>query len=227
MKVDSVLFDLDGTVTDPKPGVTRSIQYALEKMGRPVPAADDLVWCIGPPLLDSFRQLLGPNGHQAQKALAHYRERYGEVGKFENRVYPDIPETLMRLRKSGRRIYLATAKPLVFAGEIIDHFGLAPHFNGIYGSRLDGGLNDKGALIAHILTEESLAADRAVMVGDRKYDMAGARKNGLATIGVTYGYGTKEELRTAGADHIASTPLAIEAVLRGWGDPSHLGLAQK
>jgi phosphoglycolate phosphatase len=213
MQFTSILFDLDGTLTDPKIGVTRSIQYALEKMGRPVPDQKDLLWCIGPPLMGSFEKLLGEDGRLANKALGLYRERFGEVGKFENEVYADIPETLKRLRQRGLRLYLSTSKPLVFAREIITHFGLGSCFNGLYGSRLDGGLNDKGELIAHILRQESLSAEEAIMVGDRKYDIIGARQNGLASCGVTYGYGSEEELRSAGADHIAATPLDIDAII--------------
>ncbi|MDF1593660.1 MAG: HAD hydrolase-like protein [Desulfobacterales bacterium] len=207
MKIENILFDLDGTLTDPKVGITRSIQYALEKLHRPVPAAGDLLWCIGPPLQESFRKLLSPDADQAETAVSLYRERFSAVGKFENEIYPGIIEALDDLSAQGFRLFVATSKPVVFALDIIAHFSLLPFFKQVYG--LDGDLTDKGALISHILRNERIAAKRTLMVGDRSFDILGAKKTGVCSLGVTYGYGAKIELIEAGADFIADSPREI------------------
>ena len=210
----NILFDLDGTLTDSSLGITRCVQYALQQLGRPAPEADDLLFCIGPPLLESFASLMpGEPQGLAAEAVGHYRARYDREGKFENRVYDDIPETLAELRDRGCSLFVATAKPEIFARQILDHFGLSPFFKGIYGSRLDGGLGNKGELIGHILQEEKLAKDETLMIGDRKHDMIGARTCNIGKIGVTYGYGSEAELTEAGADYLAHAPLAIPLLL--------------
>lgn len=209
MKIENILFDLDGTLTDPQPGITRSIQFALEKLGRPVPAGDDLLWCIGPPLLGSLRKILGPDTDKAETSLSIYRERYSAVGKFENKAYPGIPETLTRLNRQGFNLFVATSKPYVFTNEILAHFDLLHFFKRVCGSELDGGLVDKGELIAYILKKEGLLVKNTMMVGDRRHDIIGAKKHGVYSLGVTYGYGTKEELVRAGADYIVDSPQEI------------------
>jgi phosphoglycolate phosphatase len=209
MKIENILFDLDGTLTDPQPGITRSIQYALEKLGKPVPVVDDLLWCIGPPLQASLRKMLGPDADKAETALSIYRERFKEVGKFENKVYPGIPETLTGLNQIGFNLFVATSKPYIFTNEIMAHFGLLHFFKKVYGSELDGGLADKGELIAFILKKEGLPAKNTMMVGDRSHDIIGAKKHGVYSLGITYGYGTKEELVRAGADYIVDSPQEI------------------
>jgi phosphoglycolate phosphatase len=209
MKIENILFDLDGTLTDPQPGITRSIQYALEKLGKPVPAVDDLLWCIGPPLQASLRKMLGPDADKAETALSIYRERYSAVGKFENKVYPGIPGTLSELNRQGFNLFVATSKPYVFANDILAHYGVLRFFKRSYGSELDGALADKGELIAYILKKEGLPAKNTMMVGDRSHDIIGAKKNGVYSLGVTYGYGTKEELARAGADYIVDSPQEI------------------
>lgn len=209
MKIEHILFDLDGTLTDPKVGITRSIQYALEKLDRPVPAVDDLLWCIGPPLQESLRKLLSPDANQTETAVSFYRERFNVVGKFENEVYPGIFEILDGLNTRGVNLFVATSKPAVFARDIIAHFDLLPFFKRIYGSELNGDLTDKGALISHILRNEMIAAQSTLMVGDRSYDILGAKKHAVRNIGVTYGYGTKVELIEAGADFVVDSPREI------------------
>jgi len=209
MKIENILFDLDGTLTDPQPGITRSIQYALEKLGKPVPAIDDLLWCIGPPLLDSLRKMLGPDADKAETALSIYRERFSAVGKFENKVYPGIPDTLTGLSQQGFNLFVATSKPYVFTNEIMARFDLLRFFKNVYGSELDGGLADKGELIAFILKNEGLPAKNTMMVGDRSHDIIGAKKHGVYSLGVTYGYGAKEELVKAGADYCVDSPQEI------------------
>jgi phosphoglycolate phosphatase len=140
-----IYFDLDGTLTDPKPGITRSIQYALEKLDRAVPSEDELAWCIGPPLRSSLAKLLGGDD-LTETALSLYRERFGDIGIFEDEVYPGIEHTLAVLASSGRRLFVATSKPVVYAERIIDHFKLAPHFERVFGSELDGRRSDKTEL---------------------------------------------------------------------------------
>ena len=210
MKFETLLFDLDGTLTDPKKGITRSIRYALRKLGKPLPDADDLHWCIGPPLLDSLKKLIGNNDSaKAYQALTFYRERYGRIGKFENEVYSQIPDMLSQLNSGKASLFVATSKPAVYAIEILNHFGLAHNFRKIYGSELTGELSDKTELIQHIFNKEGIEKEFTVMVGDRRHDIIGARGNGIASIGVTYGYGTKDELINSGATWLADNPSDI------------------
>ncbi|NBJ10237.1 HAD family hydrolase [Microvirga arsenatis] len=199
------LFDLDGTLTDPKTGITRSIQYALDRLGRPVPDADELTWMIGPPLIASFTKLLG-SPEDAQEALRLYRERFGASGLFENEVYEGIPALLQDLRDQGVRLFVATSKPHVYARRILDHFELSRFFAGIYGSELDNRNADKRDLIRHILEQERFDPARAVMIGDREHDAIGAKANGLASIGVTWGYGSRQELLDAGVACLVDAP---------------------
>lgn len=210
----NILLDLDGTLTDSSEGITKSLQYALEKLGQPVPPAEELLCCIGPPLLHSFLDHFQIQPRSlAEKAVGFYRERYNREGQFENRVYQGIPETLDTLKMRGFSLYLATAKPEVQARSILDHFNLSPYFSGIYGSSLSGALGDKGELIDHILRNEQLSVSDTIMVGDRKYDMIGADKCAVRKIGVTYGYGSEEELAEAGADYIIHSPTALADLL--------------
>ncbi|MBZ6075582.1 HAD family hydrolase [Microvirga puerhi] len=207
------LFDLDGTLTDPKVGITRSIQYALERLHRPVLEADSLTWMIGPPLIDGFTRLLG-GPEDAPEAVRLYRERYSEVGLFENEVYPGIPNLLDRLKGQGIRLLVATSKPHVYARRIVEHFGLLPSFAAVYGSELDNRNADKRDLIRHILDLEGFEPRDAIMIGDREHDAIGARANGLTPIGVTWGYGSREELLKAGVARLVDTPAALEAPIR-------------
>lgn len=202
-----VIFDLDGTLTDPKPGITRCIAYALEKMGCAVPELDSLTWCIGPPLPDSFPKLLGrDDADDVAKAVALYRERFADVGLYENEVYAGIPEALAGLASHGCSLYVATSKPLVYASRILDHFGLTRFFSGVYGSELDGTRSNKADLLRFVVEQENLSPVQATMIGDRRHDILGAKANGLHSIGVLYGYGTQEELSEAGADALCETP---------------------
>lgn len=206
MKYRNLLFDLDGTLIDPKAGITRSIQYALEKLRLPVPEANELEWCIGPPLHKSFAQLAGPS--LAGRALDYYRERYEEKGCFEHRVYPGVFEMLFSLRRAGARLFIATSKPEPFARKIGDHFALTPYFEKIYGSELDGARSDKTDLLQYI-KEESALEGPSLMVGDRGFDMIGALQNQMVPLGVTYGYGSPEELLRSGAVHLCSMPMEV------------------
>jgi phosphoglycolate phosphatase len=201
----AIYFDLDGTLTDPKPGITRSIQYALGKLGCAVPPEDELTWCIGPPLRASLKKLVGTED-LADTALSLYRERFADIGLFENEVYPGIEHSLSVLAKSGRRLFVATSKPGVYAERIIDHFELRGYFERIFGSELDGRRADKTELLRHALETVGVAPSQAMMIGDRSHDMVGARNNGMIAVGVLYGYGSEQELVAAGAHQVCATP---------------------
>jgi phosphoglycolate phosphatase len=203
----NILFDLDGTLTDPRAGIVGSIQYALAKLGRAVPAESELLRFIGPPLRDSFRELLdAADDAPVEQALGFYRERYSTIGLFENHVYPGIPEALEALRARGDTLFVATSKPGVFAERIVQHFHLADYFRGIWGSELDGARSDKTSLIAHILRQEKLSPRETVMVGDRSHDAVGARANGIVPVGVLWGYGDEQELTAAQCKLLLRTP---------------------
>jgi phosphoglycolate phosphatase len=206
--MDAIFFDLDGTLTDPKPGITRSIQYALQKLDLPVPSQDELTWCIGPPLRDSFVTLLGGDS-QADLAVTLYRERFGDVGLYENAVYPDIEHILGALKASHGRLFVATSKARVFAVRIIEHFGLGSYFEHVFGAELDGTRVHKGDLLAYALENAGVKASRTLMIGDRSHDMIGARKNRMDALGVLYGYGSRQELIEAGASHVCASPRAV------------------
>jgi phosphoglycolate phosphatase len=204
----TIFFDLDGTLTDPKPGITRSIQYALSKLDRLPPPEDELTWCIGPPLRASLKKLLGTDD-LVDKALSLYRERFADIGIFENVVYPGIEDTLSALAKSGRRLFVATSKPSVYAERIIDHFKLSTYFEHVFGSELDGRRSDKTDLLGYVLQAMRVDPLQTIMIGDRSHDMIGARNNRMTAVGVLYGYGSKEELVAAGAHHVCTTPYGL------------------
>lgn len=204
-----VFLDLDGTLTDPKPGITRSIVHALEALGLDAPDPDSLAWAIGPALVDTFAQL---GVADPQAALGHYRARYAQVGLFENRVYEGIPEALTDLRDAGHRLFIATAKPHAYARRITAHFGLAPFFEAEFGPELDGTRNDKGALLAHARAVLRLGDVPALMVGDRKHDHRAARATGMAALAVRWGYGDDSE--HALADEVCDTPFGLAEAVR-------------
>jgi phosphoglycolate phosphatase len=204
----AIYFDLDGTLTDPKAGITRSIQYALEKLGRIAPSEDELTWCIGPPLRASLKKLLGTDD-LAEQALLLYRERFADIGIFENTIYPGIEDALTVLAGSGRRLFVATSKPGVYAERIIDHFKLRAYFERVFGSELDGKHSDKTDLLGYALRTTAVDPSRAIMIGDRSHDMIGARNNGMTAVGVLYGYGSEAELLAAGAHHVCATPRGL------------------
>ena len=209
--VSDVFFDLDGTLTDPKPGITGSIQYALERLGRPVPSRDELERCIGPPLLENFTALVGPEA--APRGGALYRERFGDGGLFENEVYAGIPEVLAHGSKRGVRLYVASSKPQVYVDRILEHFELRPYFDGVFGAELDGTRADKRELLAFALEETSVVACDAIMVGDRGSDATGAFHNGMAFVGALYGYGSQAELAAAGATQWVRRPFDLSEAL--------------
>lgn len=213
---DIILFDLDGTLTDPGLGITNAVAHALRRFGIPVPPRTELYKFIGPPLVDSFMEYYGMTKEQADTAVVYYREHYRDTGLFENAVYDGIDTMLARLTAAGKTPVLATSKPEVFARRILEHFDLDRYFRFVAGATLDGSLSTKGDVIAHALNlcqPEDLR--RVVMVGDRKHDILGAKENGLDSIGVLYGYGDRPELEQAGATYIAPTVAELEALLLG------------
>ena len=207
-------FDLDGTLTDPKVGITTCIARALEKMGRVVPSQEELEGWIGPPLFDSFRTYLGSKA-LAGDALQLYRDRFSKVGMYENEVYADVESVLKDVSQNCESMFVVTSKPQVFAEPIIRHFGIASFFDRVYGSELDGALADKGELIAHVMREESIDASCVTMVGDRRHDIDGARANGVRSVGVLWGYGSRLELENAGADVICESIVDLPPLLQG------------
>lgn len=216
MHFNTVLLDLDGTLIDPRLGITRSIQYALEKLGKPVPLEKDLLWTIGPPLRDNLGTLLSTQDTQLiEQGMQYYRERFGTVGLFENEVYPGIPETLTNLKLAGVRLFLATSKPQPYAYRILEHFNLLDFFNGVYGSEFNGMYSDKRLLIEQIVLREKLFVPETIMVGDRMFDVAAAKYNHMAVAGVTYGYGSIEELETAQSDYLLTSPEALISLVKG------------
>jgi phosphoglycolate phosphatase len=201
----ALLFDLDGTLTDNYVGIATSIRYALARLGEPAPADAALAFCVGPPLRETFARLLGSRDRaRIESAIGHYRERYNEVGWRENVVYDGVDRLLGSLADAGERLFVCTAKPEVFARRIVAHFGFDRRFAGIYGADLAGALDDKAKLLRHMLAAERLDAIDAVMIGDRGNDVRAARANDVRSIGVLWGYGSRDEL--AGADALAATP---------------------
>lgn len=206
-RVRNVLFDLDGTLTNPREGITRCIQFALERLNRQAPAQSELEIYIGPPLRSTFASLLAtPDAELVEAAVGFYRERFAAVGLFENEVYAGVPLMLESLRDARLRLFVATSKVGAYAERILRHFGLAHFFDGVYGSTFDGRFDNKVDLLAHLLESESLAASETVMVGDREHDMIAARLNEVFPLGVVYGYGTREELTAARAHILCDSP---------------------
>lgn len=217
MKKRYLLFDLDGTLTDSAEGICRSVIYALEQFGIAVEDEQSLRAFVGPPLLDSFQKYYGFDREQARKAVEYYRVYFKEKGLLENRVYDGIKEVLQELNRRGFVLMVATSKPEVFARRILAHFDLDGEFAFIGAATLDESRSRKDAVIRYVLEENHLEdLSQVVMVGDRDQDILGARANGLDSIGVLYGYGSREELTGAGADALAETPGALLDLVEVW-----------
>lgn len=208
-----LLFDLDGTLTDSALGITNSVKYALEEFGIVVKDRGELLKFIGPPLVDSFMEYYGFSREKAAEAVAIYREYFQAKGIFENRVYDGVEEVLKELKDRGKTLILATSKPEVFTVRILEHFHLAEYFYFVAGATMDESRNKKDQVIAYAL-EQCKIADKseALMIGDREHDILGAGANGIDSVGVLYGFGSREELEAAGADYIVET---LEELLMG------------
>lgn len=206
MKHDIILFDLDGTLTDPGEGITNSVAYALRKLGQTPPPRTELESYIGPPLVESFGKLAGLDRPTAELAVKYYREYFAETGIFENELYLGVHHMLQRLRDAGAVLCLATSKPTVFALKILEHFDLTKYFHQVVGSELDGRRIKKADVINYALELlEVTDKSRVVMVGDREHDTLGAAACGVYSVGVTYGYGSRQELTDNGAGHIVDS----------------------
>lgn len=203
----AVLLDLDGTLVDSLPGITKSVHATLRHLGHEPEPALDLAFVIGPPLEDAMAILLARHGDdRVRESVTVYREHYGAVGMYESRAYAGVPESLAALAAAGFALYVATSKRSAFARPMLEQLGLARWMAGVYGAEPGGVLDHKPQLIAHLLSSEKIASSRAVMVGDRRFDISGAHANGLRAIGALWGYGSRAELTQAGADALAARP---------------------
>lgn len=200
---DWLLFDLDGTLTDPFEGITRSVEYALNAFGIEVEDRRTLAPFIGPPLVESLSERYGFTMEDAVAAVAKYREYFAVKGLYENELFEGIPQLLNDCRKAGYKISMATSKPTHYAKIIAEHFDIARYFDAIHGSSLDGSRITKSSVVEEAVREEGLDPERALMIGDRRHDVEGAREHGIKTVGVLYGYGSLEEHTAAGAAYIA------------------------
>ncbi len=210
------LFDLDGTLTDPSLGITNSIMHALAKMGRDIPARESLYRFIGPPLVPAFQEFLGMTAEEAEQAVVFYREYFSVNGLFENTPYDGITEMLNSLKERGIVLAVATSKPEKFAVRIIDHFGWSEHFTLVCGATMDSSRSKKGDVIAYTLEQFGISGDdksSVLMIGDRHHDIDGARENGLASLGVLWGFGDEAELTGAGADILAHNPADVVRII--------------
>jgi len=202
----SVLLDLDGTLIDSQPGILASCVVALRSLGHELDEVRDIKRVIGPPLEDVMQFLLQPFGDdRIGEAVLAFRQHYGEIGLLGSEPYPGIGDALKAMQQAGLRIYLATSKRAAFARRILEHLALTRYFDGIHGSVPSGELDHKPELLAHILAEHRISAAHGLMVGDRRYDISGAHAVGMRGLGVLWGYGTRDELETAGADRLVES----------------------
>lgn len=213
---DYILFDLDGTLTDPKEGITKSVAYALESFGIHVQDLDCLCKFIGPPLKESFMVYYGLSDIQGDMAVEKYRERFSVTGLFENKVYEGIRELLEKLKENGKTLIVATSKPSIYSREILEHFDLMKYFTFLSGSELDGTRVDKAEVITYALRENGIQdLSKVIMIGDREHDIIGANKNGINSIGVLYGYGCKREFEENHATYTVETVQELQQLLLG------------
>ena len=215
-----ILFDLDGTLTDPKLGITSSVQYALRALGIEEPSLDKLEVFIGPPLTDSFREFYGLDEEQMTTAVDKYRERFATQGIFENEIYPGIPQMLADLKAKGKKLAIASSKPTLFVEQILEHFEIRKYFDDVVGSNMDGTRGRKEEVVEEALCRMLPAGmtpakkrDAVAMVGDRKFDIEGAAAHGITSVGVSFGYAPEGELEQAGADYIVNSVQSLYDVL--------------
>ena len=212
--VDIIFFDLDGTLTDPKEGITNCVRYALRSVGIDETNMNRLMRFIGPPLKDSFMEFYGFCEEDAKKLTEKYRERFSTVGLYENSLYDGVSIMLKTLKDAGKTIVLATAKPIVFAKRILEHFDIAKYFDLMCGAELDGSVNHKHEVISLAIVKLNTPdRTRIIMVGDRKQDIEGAKMNKIKSVGVSFGYAEDGELETAGADYISDSMNELTTLL--------------
>ena len=210
---DYLFFDLDGTLTDPAQGITNSFIHAIKYFGLEVPSYETLCSFIGPPLPETFKTQFGFSEEKAAEGVKKYREYFAEKGLLENSVYPGIPELLSKLKAAGKKLVVATSKPEEYSVRIIEHFGLAQYFENVCGSLMDESRSKKDEVIEYAI-ERNHISDRSkiLMIGDRKHDILGAKKVGLKSCGVLFGYGSLEELKAAGADFIVENVSRLDKI---------------
>ncbi len=206
----NIFFDLDGTLTDSKPGIVDTVKYMLEVFNKPIPNSD-LGWVVGPPFEDSVAKLIGSESEsEIREAISTYREKYLETGIYQNSLFPQIEETLESLQKN-HTLFIATTKPTPQAEIVLKHFGIRSLFKSVYGSNMDGSMSDKKLLLAHALRQENIAPKEAIMIGDRIFDIDGAKANGLKAVAVSWGYGNASEHKDA--DKVVENPKNIPEIL--------------
>lgn len=209
-----ILFDLDGTVTDPKIGITRSVQYSLKAFGIDIKDTDALIPFIGPPLRDSYKKLYGFKDADVENAVAKYREYFSTVGIFENTLYSGMNLLLKTLKDSGKNLIIATFKPTIYAAQILAHFNIDQYFSFVAGNEMDGRRSKKSEVIRHAIENCNIVSlNDAIMIGDKEHDVFGAKELGMDCIGVSYGYGSHQELSEAGADFIVESVDALSSLL--------------
>src|SRR5690554_4428796 len=213
MRYRNIIFDLDGTIIDSEDGITKSVQYALQKFNIIVKDLKELVSFIGPPLKESFMDLYGFSEPQALQAIKYYMEYYAQYGVFDNTLYPGIEELLKKLHSEGRLLYIATTKPTIYAEEILDKYGFGNLFCYICGANLDGTLTDKTEIIKTVLDRDGISRENTVMIGDRKHDIIGAYTNKIDSIAAGYGFGSEEELRSSNPTEFVKTVKSLYEVL--------------
>jgi phosphoglycolate phosphatase len=211
--ISTILFDLDGTLTNPKEGIINSILYSLDKLGIKEDRVAELDTFIGPPLRESFLARYNLTEKRADEALEFYREYFSEKGIYENVVYPGVVDLLEALIMNKKKLFVATSKPTVFAEQILRHFKLDKYFIAVIGSNLDNSRTDKTEIITYTISCHNLQTKNSIMIGDRKHDLIGAKNNFMKCIGVTYGYGTIEELLSQKPDFIANDCIELQAIL--------------
>ena len=210
----NLLIDLDGTLTDPRLGIIRSVQYALKKLGQKVPEASGLIWMIGPPLKDSFEILLIGSDLSRYEAIRIFRERFSDVGIFENQIYDGVVELLNEQSTVNKRLFIASTKPSVYIDRILEYFDIKHFFEGAYGSELNGKWSNKEELLCHILAELRLNLDETLMIGDRKQDIEAAKFVGIKSVWVGYGFGDEIERENAEPDYVCDSINDLRILLK-------------